>query len=74
MPGDKDVKADKILEINPSHPLFRAVGKVFENDRALLEDYAWILYDQALLIEGIAVKDPVGFADKMVRLMIKAAE
>ncbi len=74
MPGDKDMKADKILEINPNHPLFQAVEKVFANDKDLLSDYAWILYDQALLIEGIAVKDPVGFADKMVRLMIKAAK
>ncbi|MFA5007549.1 MAG: molecular chaperone HtpG, partial [Candidatus Izemoplasmatales bacterium] len=74
MPGDKEMKADKILEINPNHPLFQAIGKVHAKGGDLLSDFAWILYDQALLIEGIAVKDPVGFAEKMVRLMIKAAE
>jgi molecular chaperone HtpG len=74
MPGEKEMKADKILEINPNHPLFQAVGRIYANDRDLLPDYAWILYDQALLIEGIVIKDPVAFADKMVRLMVKAAE
>jgi len=74
MPGDKDLKADKILEINPKHELFKAITTVFANDPSSLNDYAWILFDQALLIEGLTVKDPVAFADKMVKLMIKAAK
>jgi len=76
MPGEKqaDMKADKILEINADHPLFAAVGKIYASDRDRLADYAWILYDQALLIEGLPIKDPIGFAQKMVSLMIKAAE
>ncbi len=73
MPGDKDLKAEKILEINPKHELFRAIETVHARDAALLEDYAWVLYNQALLIEGLAIKDPVGFANKMVKLLVKAA-
>jgi molecular chaperone HtpG len=73
MPGDKNLKADKILEINPKHPLFTAISKVYAKDPTQLADYAWILYNQALLIEGLTIKDPVGFADKMFRLLIKAA-
>jgi molecular chaperone HtpG len=73
MPGEKAMKADKILEINPNHALFQAIETVYANDREALGDYAWILYNQALLIEGLSIKDPVGFANKMFQLMIKAA-
>ncbi len=73
MPGDKEMKADKILEINPKHELFLAIEKVYNEDQSALSDYAWVLYNQALLIEGLPIKDPVGFSEKMVRLMIKAA-
>jgi molecular chaperone HtpG len=71
MPGDKAMKADKILEINPKHELFAAIEKLHKNKEDL-EDYAWILYNQALLIEGLKIKDPVGFANKMVKLMVKS--
>jgi len=73
MPGEKEMKADKILEINPNHALFQAIETVYASDRSALDDYAWILYNQALLIEGLSIKDPVGFANKMFQLMIKAA-
>jgi len=73
MPGEKEMKADKILEINPNHALFKAIESVYQNDRNSLDDYAWILYNQAMLIEGLTIKDPVSFANKMVQLMIKAA-
>ncbi|MBU1144702.1 MAG: molecular chaperone HtpG [Firmicutes bacterium] len=72
MPGDKTLKAEKILEINPKHELFKAIESVFENDEAELSDFAWILYNQALLIEGLPIKDPVSFSNKMVQLMIKS--
>jgi len=73
MPGEKTMKADKILEINPKHELFQAIAKIYANEPAALDDYAWVLYNQAMLIEGLTIKDPVGFAQKMVRLMVKAA-
>lgn len=73
MPGDKTMKADKILEINPKHDLFHAIEKLYQNHPEELDDYAYILYHQALLIEGLPIKDPVVFTNKMVQLMIKAA-
>ena len=73
MPGDKDVKAKKILEINPQHELFQAIEKVYANNPESIEDYANLLYNQALLIEGLEIKDPVDFSNKMVKILIKAA-
>lgn len=73
MPGDKSMKADKILEINPKHELFEAIERLHKNGEDL-DDYAWVLFNQALLIEGLPVKDPVGFATKMVKLMVKSAK
>ena len=73
MPGDQDVKAKKILEINPQHDLFKAIEKVFKNSPEDIDDYANLLYNQALLIEGLEIKDPVDFSNKMVKVLIKAA-
>ncbi len=73
MPGDKEVKAKKILEINPQHELFQAIEKVYANNPESIEDYANLLYNQALLIEGLEIKDPVDFSNKMVKILIKAA-
>ena len=73
MPGDKDVKAKKILEINPQHEIFKAIEKVYQNNPDGIEDYASLLYNQALLIEGLEIKDPVAFSNKMVKMLIKAA-
>ncbi len=73
MPGDKEMKAKKILEINPQHELFKAIEKLHQSNSEAIDDYAEILYNQALLIEGLEIKDPVGFSNKMVKLLIKAA-
>jgi molecular chaperone HtpG len=74
LPGDKNLKADKILEINPKHDLFKAIENLYAKNDETIEDYADILYNQALLIEGLEIKDPVGFANKMVKILIKAAK
>ena len=73
MPGDKEMKAKKILEINPQHEIFKAIEKVYENNPESIEDYANLLYNQALLIEGLEIKDPVKFSNMMVKVLIKAA-
>ena len=73
MPGDKDMKAKKILEINPQHELFQAIERIYTNTPESIEDYANLLYNQALLIEGLPIKDPVDFSNKMVKVLIKAA-
>ena len=73
-PENKDVKASRILEINPHHELFKAIEKVYEEDEESLSKYAHLLYNQALLIEGMPIKDPVAFSKDMCDLMIKAVK
>ncbi len=73
MPGDQDMKASKILEINPKHELFQAIEKIYLNNPEGIEDYANLLYNQALLIEGLPIKNPVEFSNRMVKVLVKAA-
>ena len=74
MPNAKDVKANKILEINPKHKLFEALERLFNDNDPMFKDYAELLYSQALLIEGFKLKDPVKFSNKMCELMIKSSK
>ncbi|VYT73473.1 Chaperone protein HtpG [Eubacterium limosum] len=70
-PMGGDVKADKVLEINGSHPVFDSLKKAYEdknNDK--LKKYANLLYDQAMLIEGMTIEDPVEFARSICELMV----
>ncbi len=70
-PMGGDVKADKVLEINGNHPVFDAMKKAYEdknNDK--LKKYANLLYDQAMLIEGMTIEDPVEFARSICELMV----
>ena len=66
----------RILEINPTHPIFEAMNKVFEKEpkSIVLEEYIRLLYDQALLLEGTKPKDPAAFASAVTRLMLKDVE
>ncbi|MDF9824199.1 molecular chaperone HtpG [Breznakia sp. PF5-3] len=66
------MKASRILEINPNHELFKALQNVYANNKEELTDYAQILYDQALLMEGFQIKDPIEYANKIAKLMVKA--
>jgi molecular chaperone HtpG len=66
-------KAKRILEINPEHELFNVLRNLHSAgaDAEDFKDYCSLLYDQALLIEGITPEDPVGFANKVAKLMAK---
>lgn len=68
--GNK-VKAEKALEINPNHPIFEKLKDLYANDKDKLKDYAKLLYDQALLIEGMSIGNPVEFANLVCELMTK---
>lgn len=68
--GNK-VKAEKALEINPNHPIFEKLKTLYAEDKDTLKDYAKLLYDQALLIEGLSVENPVEFANLICGLMTK---
>ena len=70
MPGDQKISSSKVLEINPDHPVFNSLKNAFENDKDKLEKYSKLLYDQALLIEGMPVDDPVEFSNLVSELMI----
>ncbi|MEG0508359.1 MAG: molecular chaperone HtpG [Eubacterium sp.] len=68
--GEK-VKADKVLEINGDHPVFESLKKAHEEkDDPRLKKYANLLYDQALLIEGMPIEDPVEFSKLICELMV----
>ena len=62
-----------ILEINPSHPLIKALGdQVTSKGAASVEDAAQLLLDQAFIIEGEQVPDPTAFARRLADVMAKA--
>lgn len=69
MPSEQQVKAERVLEINANHPIFATLNDLYENDKDKLKTYSAILYNQALLIEGIAIEDPVAFSNAICSLM-----
>ncbi len=71
MPTDQKVKAERVLEINANHPIFKTLGELYQNDKDKLKEYAELLYTQALLIEGVAIEDPVAFSNQICNLMTK---
>ena len=58
-----------ILEINPMHPMLKKM-ELLPNDGGHFDDYASILFDEALLAEGGQIEDPAGFVRKINRLML----
>lgn len=68
IPGNENVKAEKVLEINPNHSLFNKLQNASDND---LEDLMDILYNQSLLIEGFNIENPLDFAKKINNLISK---
>lgn len=68
------MKATRILEINPNHDIFKAMQSIYAKDKEAINDYADILYDQAMLIEGFPIEDPIAFSNKVCNFMVKAAK
>lgn len=68
-------KQKRVLEINPDHALTQAMHRLFlaSADAPLLDDYARLLYGQALLAEGTSLPDPVSFGKLLADLMVRAA-
>jgi len=69
MPNNQEIKADKILEINTNHDVFKALKSAFEGDKEKLDLYTNLLYTQALLIEGLPINDPVEFTNDICKIM-----
>ena len=67
MPGvDKPVQAQTVLELNPEHPIYQKLKTL---DDETLGKYSQLLYNQALLIEGMPIADPVAFSNLICELM-----
>ena len=67
--ADGSIKAQKVLEVNASHPIFGKLKALFETDKEKLALYTELLYNQAALMEGVAIEDPVAFANMICDLM-----
>ncbi|MEK3988665.1 molecular chaperone HtpG [Robertmurraya sp. FSL R5-0851] len=70
MPNNQNVKADKVLEINVNHEVFASLKDAFANDKDKLTLFTGLLYNQALLIEGLPIEDPVEFTNDICKIMV----
>ena len=71
MPTDEKVQAERVLEINAKHPVLEKLKKEYDADKDTVKKYAALLYDQARLIEGLPIEDPVEFSNAICELMTK---
>jgi len=69
MPNNESIKADKVLEININHDVFKSLKEAYEKDEEKLKLYTDLLYNQALLIEGLPIEDPVEFTNNICKMM-----
>ncbi|KYC62033.1 molecular chaperone HtpG [Heyndrickxia coagulans] len=69
MPNGQNVKADKVLEINIHHDVFNALKEAFAHDKDKCKLYTNLLYNQARLIEGLEIEDPVAFSNDICKMM-----
>jgi molecular chaperone HtpG len=66
--GQKEIPAPKpTLEINPDHEIVRKL--LARSDDAMTKDAAWMLFDQALLMEGVPLQDPAIFVQRLNRVL-----
>ena len=69
-PAPEDIKSQRVLEVNAAHPVFAKLQVAQQaGDKDKLALYTSLLYDQALLTEGLPVADPVAFAQNVCKLM-----
>ena len=71
MPTSEQVTAEKILEINESHPVVEKLKKLYAEDQEELKNYAKILYAEARLIEGLPIDNPTEISNLMADIMAK---
>lgn len=69
--GGETVRADRVLELNADHPIFKKLCALQAEGSDALADYADILYTQSLLIEGLPVDDPAGYDNKICALLAR---
>ena len=69
MMGQNAPEIKPILEINPQHPMLKKM-ELLPNEGGHFDDYASVLFDEALLAEGGQIEDPAGFVRKINKLML----
>ena len=73
MPGASEMNAptsQKVLELNANHPIFNTLKQLQEQGNSdKLAQYTNILYNQALLVEGLPIEDPVAYSEAVCNLM-----
>lgn len=69
MPNDQKVKAERVLEINTNHKMFEKIKALYAADQEKLKKLAVVLYDTALLIEGMNIDSPTDFAETLCELL-----
>ncbi|MEG1126199.1 MAG: molecular chaperone HtpG [Oscillospiraceae bacterium] len=70
MPTDEKVKSEKVLEINAEHAIFAKLKALFaDGNTEKLKAYTELLFNQALLIQGMHIEDPVAYANAVCELM-----
>ena len=69
--GGETVRAERVLELNAEHPIFKKLCALQAEGSDKLADYADILYTQSLLIEGLPVDAPAAYANKICDLLAK---
>lgn len=69
MPNNEKIKAEKVLELNAHHDVFKALKEAYENDKDKFALYTNLLYNQAILIEGLTLEDPLEFTNSICRIM-----
>lgn len=70
--AQESLKAKRILELNPDHSLLDVLVDLVKENPEKMKDAAWILYDQACLMEGLPIENPMDFSKKLSDLMISA--
>lgn len=68
--NEQKIKADKVLEININHDVFKTLQEAGQTDQEKLKLYTDLLYNQALLIEGLPIDDPVAFTNNICKMMV----
>ncbi|MCR6514261.1 molecular chaperone HtpG [Clostridium sp. LY3-2] len=69
MPNNEKLKAKRILEVNTNHEVFNSLKSSMESDKEKFSLYTNLLYNQALLVEGLNIEDPVEFTNDICKLM-----
>lgn len=70
-PEGQKVKAEKVLEINPNHPIFEKLKTLYADDKDTFKNYVNILYNESLLIEGMPIENPTEFTNMICSIMAK---